>query len=145
MSIIFNHRSRSPGVIISLQTALIFTPQVRISVAIVNAGWSFQISAMSKFTSCTNSWILSSISSWEISWSLCVPNFSTQKDAMADPTTMAVFIFSKEISFERAIWPINPPAKYHRHLWDQILLPGEAPGQKTPAVCETTMHHARPF
>jgi len=55
-----------------------------------------QTSAISKFTNCTNCYILSSISFLEISFNLSAGNFSIQKEAMAEPTIIAVFIFSKE-------------------------------------------------
>src|SRR5690606_13366691 len=54
---------------------------------------------ISKFTSSTNSSILSSISSFVSSCSLVGPNFSTQKEASAEPIMIDVFMFSKEISF----------------------------------------------
>jgi hypothetical protein len=56
-------------------------------------------SAISKFTNCTNSSSLASISDFVISFKRSAPNFSTQKLAIAEPTIMAVFMFSKEISF----------------------------------------------
>ena len=54
--------------------------------------------SISKFSNCTNSPILSSISFLVISFNLMGPNFSTQKLANALPTMIAVFIFSKLMS-----------------------------------------------
>ena len=57
-----------------------------------------------------NSWIRASISGREISNKRCVPNFSTQKEANAEPAMMARFMFSKDASSEAAMNPMKPQA-----------------------------------
>src|SRR5450432_1414503 len=64
---------------------------------------SVYTNAISKLTRSINCRIRSSISFFLISFRRSGPNFSTQKEAIADPTMMAVFIFSKEMSFVCAI------------------------------------------
>ena len=58
-----------------------------------------------------NSATLELISANDKSSILSGPNFSTQNEAIAEPTTTALFMFSKEISSVLAKYPINPPAK----------------------------------
>ena len=59
--------------------------------------------SISKLTRSTNCRILSLMSAFVISFKRVGPNFSTQKEAIAEPTMMAVFMFSKDTSFVCAI------------------------------------------
>ncbi len=63
----------------------------------------FYRSSISKFTKSWNCCRRISMSSFVISFNRSVPNFSTQKLAIAEPMMIAVFMFSNEMSFVRAM------------------------------------------